>query len=212
MKTLFLLVASVLGLSTGNAQSKYETGMTKAMAQFEAAKTPSELLNASAMFERIADAEKDEWLPYYYAALTNNMASWSDEKADKDKMAEKSIALVEKAELIEGSNASELYCVRNMIASSQMMVNPMERWQTYGAEAGKALENAKKADPNNPRSYFLEGQGIFNTPEAFGGGKKNAKPLFEKSVALYEKFVPASPMHPKWGKEDAAEMLKQCNQ
>ncbi|MGV3631045.1 MAG: hypothetical protein ACO1O6_07560 [Bacteroidota bacterium] len=212
MKTLFLFVATVLAFTGVNAQSKYETGMTKAMAQFEAAKTPAELLNASAQFERIADAEKDEWLPYYYAALTNNMASWADEKADKDKMAEKSIILVEKAEIIEGSNASELYCMRNMIASSQMMVNPMERWQTYGAEANKALENAKKADKNNPRIYFLEGQAVFNTPEAFGGGKKNAKPLFEKSVALYETFVPASPLHPKWGKEEAAGMLKQCNE
>ena len=27
---------------------------------------------------------------------------------------------------------------------------------------------------------------VFNTPEAFGGGKANAKPLFEKAVALYK--------------------------
>ena len=89
MKTLVLLVATVLGTATLNAQSKYETGMTKAMAQFEAAKTTSELLSASAMFERIADAEKDEWLPYYYAALTNNMASWMPKNPDMNKRQKK---------------------------------------------------------------------------------------------------------------------------
>lgn len=209
MKTLFLLLVFGFSVSAVSAQSKYETAMTKALEQFETAKTVAELLAVSALFERIGDAEKDKWLPYYYAALTNNMAAWSDEKADKDKMAEKSLALVEKAEIIEGNNA-ELFCMRNMIASSQMMVDPMSRWQTYGTQASTALANAKKTDPNNPRIYFLEGQSVFNTPEAFGGGKKNAKPLFEKSVALYETFVPASPFHPKWGKEDAQQMLQQC--
>jgi hypothetical protein len=209
MKTLILLIALVLSATSLNAQSKYETAMTKAMDQYKAGKTAKDMLDVSALFERIAEAEKDKWLPYYYAALTNNMASWIDEKSDKDKLAEKSLVLVAKAEALEANNA-ELFCLRNMIASSQMMVDPMSRWQSYGMEASNALTDAKKADPNNPRIYFLEGQGVFNTPEAFGGGKKNAKPLFEKSVTLFETFTLASPFHPDWGKDDATEMLKAC--
>ncbi|MES2589097.1 MAG: hypothetical protein V4622_08960 [Bacteroidota bacterium] len=208
MKKTLLLGLTLISL-TLNAQSKYESGMKKALEQYGNAKTIDDYMATSALFERIADAEKDKWLPYYYAALTNQMTVWMDEKSDKDKISEKSILFIEKAELLE-SNNSEIFCVRQMIAIAQMSVDPMSRWQTYGAQANKALESAKKADPNNPRIYFLEGQSIYNTPVAFGGGKKNAKPLFQKSVELYGTFVAASDFHPNWGKEDAANMLKEC--
>jgi pentose-5-phosphate-3-epimerase len=41
-----------------------------------------------------------------------------------------------------------------MIASCHMMVNPMQRWQEYGAESSQNLEIAMEQDPNNPRPYF----------------------------------------------------------
>jgi hypothetical protein len=209
MKQILLLL-TIFSLSFVKAEeSKYESGMNKALTQYQTAKTSQEMLAASALFERIGEAEKDKWLPFYYAALSNNMAAWMDEKADKDKFAEKSLALIEKAEALEKNN-SEIYLLRQMAAVLQMSVNPMSRWQTYGATATEALENAKKANPNNPRIYFLEGQSIFNTPKAFGGGAKNAKPLFEQSVKLFETFVPDSALHPNWGKEDATNMLKEC--
>lgn len=86
----------------------------------------------------------------------------------------------------------------------------MARWQTYGAEASNALENATRTDPNNPRIYYLNGQTLMNTPEAFGGGKAVAKKLFEKAVELYKTFTPASSFHPGWGKEDAEKLLAAC--
>jgi hypothetical protein len=97
-----------------------------------------------------------------------------------------------------------------MVAIQQMTVDPMTRWQTYGAEAKTALENATKADPNNPRIYYLNGQTLMNTPEAFGGGKAVAKKFFEKSLELYKTFQPASPLHPNWGKEEAEKLLAAC--
>lgn len=208
MKNIILLVCATITLSL-TAQSKYETAMTKALEQYKNSKTIEELVSVSALFERIGDAEKDKWLPYYYSALTYHLTSWTDTINSKDKNAEKSLQLIEKAELLEKNNA-ELFCLRQMVAVSQMTVDPMTRWQTYGMTANKALADAKKADPNNPRPYFLEAQSIFNTPEAFGGGKKNAKPLFEKAVALYATYTLPSTFHPDWGKEDAATMLKMC--
>jgi hypothetical protein len=73
-----------------------------------------------------------------------------------------------------------------------------------------ALDKAIKADPNNPRIYYLNGQTLMNTPEAFGGGKAVAKKLFEKSLELYKTFKPASPFHPNWGKEEAEQLLAAC--
>ncbi len=50
---------------------------------------------------------------------------------------------------------------------------------------------------------------IFGTPVQFGGGKDKAKPLFEKSVALYKSAQP-KPLYPTWGKKEAENMLAQC--
>ena len=132
-----------------------------------------------------------------------------DPKADKDKVGEKCKDLIGKAEVIEKNN-SEIFCLRQMVAILQMTVDPMSRYQSYGAEARNALESAIKSDPNNPRIYYLNGQTLLNTPEAFGGGKAVAKKLFEKSLSLYKTFQPASPLHPNWGKEEAEKLLAAC--
>lgn len=204
-----IVIISMLFAGMVAAQSKYEGAMAKGLEQFKAVKTVEDMSAASAFFERVGDAEKDKWLPYYYAAYTNHLTGWMNPKADKDKVAEKSKDLVAKAELIEQNN-SELYCLRQMVAIQQMTVDRMSRWSSYGAEAGAALQNAIKADPNNPRIYYLNGQTLMNTPEAFGGGKAIAKKLFEKSLELYKTFQPASLFHPNWGKEDAEKLLAAC--
>ncbi|MBI2257629.1 MAG: hypothetical protein HYU67_01885 [Flavobacteriia bacterium] len=203
---LFILVffISLLSLS----QSKYELAMLKGLDDAKKTSKPSEYIPISAYFERIANAEKDKWLPYYYAALYNHLSGW-DLQADKDKVSEKTLALIEKAEILEKNNA-ELFCLRQMMFVMQMSTDPMTRWMTYGQKASNALKEAKVIEPSNPRIYFLEAQTVVNTPEQFGGGKKNAKPLFEKSVELYNKYTLASDLHPNWGKEEAENMLKEC--
>ena len=207
MKKLFV-VLSIFLLGNANAQ-KFESGMEKGMIQFKDAKSPEEMLATSAFFERIADAEKDKWLPYYYAAQTQILAAWMNPKSDKDKVAEKANSLILKAELISANN-SEIYCLKQMTAVLQLTVDAMSRWQTYGAIASEAIAKAKEADSSNPRPYVLEGQYLMNVPEAFGGGKAVAKKILEKSLILLENFKPASPFHPNWGKEQATTALAAC--
>ena len=208
MKKIILII-SILFAGFVNAQTKFDGAMEKGLAQFNDAKTAEDMIATSAFFERVADAEKDKWLPYYYAALTNNLSGWMNPKSDKDVIAGKSKDLLLKAELLEKNN-SEIFCMKQMIAVLQLTVDPMSRWQSYGAIASEAIANAKKADPNNPRPYSLEGQYLFNVPEAFGGGKAVAKKLLEKSVALFETFKPSTPFYPNWGKEEAIKSLAAC--
>jgi hypothetical protein len=164
----------------------------------------------SSFFERVGDAEKTQWLPYYYAALSIYRTAWVEKTTvDKDKVADKCNDLISKAQAIE--NNADLYCMMQQAAVLHMMVDPMSRWQTYGALAKDALANAIKADANNPRIYYLQGMTAFKTPEAFGGGKALAKPLFQKSVDLFKTYVPATPFYPTWGKEEAEKMLAACN-
>jgi hypothetical protein len=50
---------------------------------------------------------------------------------------------------------------------------------------------------------------LFNTPAQFGGGKDKAKPLFEKSIALFKSAEP-KPLYPAWGRLQAEQQLAQC--
>ncbi|MEJ7683801.1 MAG: hypothetical protein WKG06_39265 [Segetibacter sp.] len=164
-------------------------------------------MKVSSSFERIGDTEKTQWLPYYYAGLALIRVGWMDQKIDKDRNAEQVKALCIKAEAV-GKNA-EIYSIRNMAATQQMLVNPQERWQTYGQEAAAALQQGMQSDPNNPRLYYLQGMSLFNTPEQFGGGKAKAKPVFEKAVALF-KAEKVKPLYPNWGQKIAEEQLAKC--
>jgi hypothetical protein len=115
-----------------------------------------------------------------------------------DLLADKAETLLSKAEAIEKDNA-DIFCIKKMIATLRMGVDPMTRWQTYGPKAAEALARAKTLDASNPRIYLLEGQDMFYTPEQFGGSKAKAKQLFDEAQRKFEIQKPKSSIHPHWG-------------
>ena len=211
MKKLIVSISLLLFTASTFAQSeKYQKAMEQNIALLDSAKTAADLQAASASFERIGDAEKTQWLPYYYAAIAHIWRGFAAPKDQQDQIATQAESLLAKAEALEPKSA-EIYIAKNMTVTIHMLVDPQTRYQTYGPQAAQALGAAKKLDENNPRIYFLEGQSLFGTPVQFGGGKDKAKPLFEKSVALFETYKPANKLYPTWGKQQAKEMLAQCN-
>jgi hypothetical protein len=186
---------------------KFTAAMTSTLEQMKAAKTPEETAAVAAKFERIGDAEKTQWLPYYYAALIKAQSAFGAK--DKDKAADEATAILDKAEALEKNN-SEIFCVKATIAYAHMMVDPMTRYMQYGADATKNLEAAKKADATNPRPAMMEANSLYRMPEQFGGGCEAAKPVAEKASKLFIDFKPASPLHPNWGKEMVDKILESC--
>jgi hypothetical protein len=210
MKKVLVSLSLLLFTVGAFAQSdKYQKGMEKTLVILDSAKTSDEYTSVAAAFERIGDAEKTQWLPYYYAAFANIMKGFNDPKANKDEVATKAEEVLAKAEAIEPKN-SEIFVLKNMATTLHMLVDPQTRWQQYGAKGSQFLATAKQLDPNNPRIYLMEGQSIFGMPEQFGGGKDKAKPIFEKSVELFNASKPANNLYPKWGKTSAQSMLERC--
>jgi len=196
-----MLFASV----TAMAQSdKYEAAMKKGFAAMDSAKTVMDWQNAAAMFERIGDAEKTQWLPYYYAGLAHSTIGWMDPKGDADANADKIKALCDKAEAIEKN--AELYSLRNMAATQQMMVDPQSRYMSYGQQAADYLQKAMQLNPNNPRAAYLQAMSVYGTPEQYGGGKEVAKPLVQKAVDL-GKAEQVKPLYPNWSLEQSEKVL-----
>jgi len=211
MKKMILALMVLSSIMTYAQSDKYTTAMKTNLDMFDSAKTTADFQGVAAAFERIGDAEKTQWLPYYYAGLALTMPGWTDTKLDKDANAERIKTLCDKADGLAKDNAdkAEILAIKNMAATQQMLVDPQSRWSSYGQEGAGYLSKAKQLNPNNPRLYYLEGAGIFGTPEQFGGGKTKAKPVLQKAVELYKADQP-KPLYPRWGQKQAEDMLAQC--
>lgn len=217
-KTIFILSAMfIASFVTGQMPDKFVKAMEPKIAAVDTTSTVQGLTDLANAFERIAEAEKNQWLAYYYAAYCNASAGimagaggdMMAAKADKtDPFADKAEKQIKKAEDLAKNN-SEIFIVKKMIATLRMLGDPMSRYMTYGPEAQAMLDEAKKLNPENPRVYVLEGQDKFYTPEQFGGSKEEAKVLFEKAQKLYETFKPETSIHPNWGKNQVTYFLSQ---
>jgi hypothetical protein len=217
MKTILLSIALFVttGLTTVFAQSaEYQAAMTTAMTDWKAtgnAAKPDELMAVAGQFERIAGAEPKEWLPVYYAGLIYNLLGFSGKDAAvKDKYLDKASTLVGQADRISPDN-DEIHVLMAQIAQAKMSVDPMSRWQQYGPVTAAEIEKARTLNPENPRTYMLEGSGLMFTPEQFGGGPKTACPLLKQAAEKFATFKPASPLHPTWGQNTLDGMMKKCN-
>jgi hypothetical protein len=169
-KIIFVMALASMGV-TGFAQSeKFVSAMQPKVIALDTTYTVDALKDLANSFERIADAEKTQWLPYYYAALATvnagnimmltlgDMMANNSEKLDP--LADKAEQLLSKAEALSKDN-SEIYVVKKMILSLKMMGDVMTRAMTYGPSAQEALATAKNLNPENPRIYLLEGQDKF---------------------------------------------------
>jgi hypothetical protein len=201
MKFLIVIFLSLVAFVSLHSQDRYETSMKKNLSMIDSAKTVEDFLQIANGFERIALAEKDKWLPYYYSSWVYTIASFSDtSKSKKDGYLDKAEKFISDADSLAPGN-SEIYTLKGMIAQARMQVDPMNRWMKYGAMSDQFFKKAIAIDSLNPRSEYLIGVGIYYTPEQFGGGPKNAKHYLEKSLEKYNQFQSANDLMPNWGRK-----------
>lgn len=212
MKTLLALILSFSAITGVLADDKYENAMKKNLDKIDEYTTSDDYIKLANNFERIALAEADKWLPYYYASFIYVLANYADSsKTQKDIYLDKAVDLINKADSLAPNN-SEVYTLKGMLAQARMQIDPMSRWQKYGGEAQYSFQKAMETDSLNPRPEYLVGAGVFYTPKQFGGGPDKAKPILENSLRKYEQFVPANDLMPTWGKQMVEELLKQINE
>ncbi|MBL0330931.1 MAG: hypothetical protein IPP64_16350 [Bacteroidetes bacterium] len=209
-KTLSILALLSVAIFAEAQNPKYIAAMEKNIAALDTTRDGAKLQNLANNFERIASAEKSEWLPNYYTAYCYVNMTYSTKGNEIDTFCDRAEKFIKVADSISPNN-SEIYTLKAQIASARISVNPMSRGQKYGMESGELREKAKELDKTNPRPYYLEGTAYFYTPPMFGGGKDKAKPVFQKALEMYETFKPASTIAPNWGKNSCTYFLKECD-
>lgn len=212
MKTFLTILLSLFIIASSFADDKYEKAMKSNLEKISTAQTANDYIKIANGFERIALAEKDKWLPYYYSAFVYALASFADTSTTrKDIYLNKADAFLFTADSLAPNN-SEIYTLKGMIAQARMQIDPMNRWMKYGPDADNNFKKAIELDSLNPRPEYLIGTGLFYTPKQFGGGPMVAKPVLEKSIEKYDLFVPENELMPNWGREMVERMLQQINQ
>ena len=207
---LFALVLSSVNLVQAQSE-KFKSAMKMNISSIDSSYTsPQNLLSLSNSFERIGNAEKNQWLPYYYAALMQlNYGFMQKDMSGGDQYADKASSLLQKADSLMPNN-SEISCLKSMIATVRMLVQPQARYMQYGPDIETNLEAAKKQDPSNPRPYYLKGENLKNTPEQFGGGCAAASESLKIAKEKFSSFKPASDLSPNWGAQRINMLISEC--
>lgn len=205
MKKITTLIALFL-VAICSAQTQFEQGMNKAFGLWKEGKNTE----ASQLFERIAAAEKNSWLPNYYVALINTTSVFTEKDKTKiDLLLTKAQDALD-IEMIKDQSNPELYVLQALIYTGYVVADPMTNGMKYSGRVMEAYAKAKALDPKNPRAVFGEAD------YQLGGAKwtgVDTKPLcaqVDQSIELFNTFKPATPYSPKWGLERALETQKTC--
>ena len=213
MKNVIVLLFFFLcfaGLTRAD-DTKYIDAMKNNFMQMDSMKTLEDMAEITNSFLRIAAAEKDKWLPYYYASYMYVITSFSDTvKSKKDEYLDEAVKYLAMADSL-APNESENYVLKGLIFQARLQVDPMNRYMMYSQQMNVSFEKAIALDPKNPRPEYLMGMTLYHTPEQFGGGAKAAKPVFENSLKKFNEFVPKDELMPNWGKTQVENFLKQIS-
>ncbi|MDX8338285.1 hypothetical protein SLH46_03750 [Draconibacterium sp. IB214405] len=209
MKTIITIL--LVAISTAAFSSKYEETMKTNIDKLYQLHTSVELQALANQFERIGNAEKDKWLPNYYAAYCFIRSTFFDEMdADaKHVQLDKAQALVDQL-MKTNDDESEIYALQALLY--QIRITDMSKGAKYSMKAADAIKQAERLNPQNPRVYYLRGSNTFHTPKFFGGGADKAKPDLEKAAEMFESVQHTDPLMPTWGNVHNKQLLRQCEE
>ncbi len=205
----FLFISFILSGSFQALAGTYEEVMKTNIDKMYKVKTAEELTAISGVFYRVAEKENDKWLPLYYASYSLVRIAFYIKDGDEiDKHLDVAQQYLDKL-LKDKNDVCEVHVLQGLLYSMRI-TNP-SRGMKYSMLSNKSLDKAKEINDKNPRMYHCMANNVFHTPSMFGGGKKKAKPIFEKAAELFKTESSDVAFWPSWGEWHNNEMLAKCN-
>ncbi|WP_318309045.1 tetratricopeptide repeat protein [Flagellimonas crocea] len=205
MKNLILTMV-LLGASFVNAQDRYTKGMEQAFALWQDQKP----VEASNLFERIATAEPDKWLPYYYVSQVNTVISFGEKDEEKlSKQLAKAKEFLDVAKAISPDNP-EILIQEALINTAWIAFDGATYGMALSPKNAQLYQKAMELEPNNPRVILSKAEWDMGAARYFG---KDTTPYckdVERALELFATFKSETPFYPSWGEERAKEVLASC--
>lgn len=205
MKHIITLALTIFTL-TLTAQDQYSKGMQKAFELWGQNKNTE----ATALFERIAQAEKDNWLPSYYAANVLITSSFqSKDKVAINDMLEKAKKHIATAYKISPDN-SEITTLEGLLYTGYVAMDP----GTYGMKySGKIMDLHQKAvlqNNKNPRAHAnLIGYEI-GSAKFFNQDLSTFCKRLQEVIPMFENDNRDVPFAPSYGVDRVKSSMKEC--
>lgn len=205
MKKITLILTLIFTVNV-IAQTPYEKGMAKALGLWGQQKNTE----AVQLFERIASAEKDNWLPKYYAATILIIEGFSiKDEAKLTTHLNKAQQYVDDASALSENNP-EIMITQAMLNTVYVAFDGQKYGMTLSGENIQLYAKALSIEPNNPRVVLGKAQWDIGGAAFFGQSTKPFCKEIERSIELFKKEKSKGKFHPFGGIERAEEALKQC--
>ncbi len=209
MKTTMLILFTFCSVALF-ANDKYEQAMKTNIQAIYQAQTAEEMQQAVNAFERIGAAEKSKWEPFYYASFGYIMMSTREEDGSKrDALLDNATEVLKKASALK-ANDSEITALDGFIYMMRVTVDPATRGQQYSGLAMQTFGKALSLNPENPRAVALMAQMEFGTAQFFKSSTASACEKASNAIAMFDVPPSTDPLAPRWGKETAMRVVKQC--
>ena len=205
--TIFTILSAVIFSVTIYGQgTAYDQGMQKAFGLWEENKA----MEASALFERIGEAEKDNWIPYYHAANALISSSFNmEDKSKRNEVLKKAKTIIETAHKLSPDN-SELITLEGVLYTGYVAMDPETYGMQYSSKImglhGKALE----LDPKNPRAQLNKIEYEIGTARFFGQDLGTFCGPLSKTRPLFENQDSSVPYAPSYGIQRLDPIMAQC--
>jgi tetratricopeptide (TPR) repeat protein len=187
-------------------QSQFDKGMEKAFSVWES----GDMNAAEQLFERIANAEPNEWLPNYYVAQINSLKSWEVKDINVLKpQLDKAQNYIDRAKAISPNNP-EILVMQAHIYTNWVAYDGATYGMKYGGIVSGIYSKAYELAPENPRVVFNKAEWDMGSARYFGQDTTPYCKDIENSIELFANFKPESPFAPDWGLERAEQVLAEC--
>ncbi|HZK07115.1 MAG TPA: hypothetical protein VFC92_02845 [Bacteroidales bacterium] len=214
MKKVTLIITAILISAASYAGgNKYQEKMGETLAGFSQVESVADYQSLANKFMMIAQAEKTEWLPYYYHAQCYILMSFSENENPEKKDEYLDVAETSVAKMLElAPSESEVYVMQGMLYTARLVVDPMSRGQKYGALSAQSIGKALGIEPENPRARYMQIANEMGTASYFGS---DVSVPCQKARVLYDgwdNYQLKSPIHPRWGKGQLVDTMEQCGE
>ncbi len=207
MKTILLLAClSLLGFSA-QGQS-YEKAMKEGFDLWD----ENEDEKAVALFQRIAQAEPDQWLPSYYAANVDIVHAFNHAQEEQvEPLLQRAMGNIAEAKRRSPDN-SEITTLEGSLYTAYVTMNPAVYGRKYSGKIMRLHEEAIEQNPNNPRAHMNLIEYEMGYARFMGQDMSAQCDLMKTVVVLYDEYETEEPFAPKYGKERALNILENCNE
>lgn len=203
-KIIIILVCSISLAMT--AQTSYEKCMQQAFSLWGQQKN----IESINLFERIAVAEKSNWLPYYYAAQIEIISSFGEQDLSVlDSNLKKGQAYLDQAKEISKNNP-ELLILQALLHTVWVAYDGATYGRKYSKKITKLYKKAVTLAPENPRAVYCQAEWSIGSANFFGDDTQPFCKDLEKSIDLFATFEKPMPFYPSWGEDRAKELLANC--